>query len=87
MILFSRMMLNIVAIHLPVAIVCNLIFYFIYLCTKVNCWVDFGWVFNQFAIAGILFFTGNFNLETIIPFSVITIWAIRLGKVLIFQYN
>lgn len=76
----SRMFKNIGMRDLPIAVGANLGFFAIYLCTKTNCWVDFGWVFNQYVIANVLFFTNPFSLSTIVPYCVISLWAFRLGK-------
>ena len=75
----SRMFTWIGIRDLPTAIGANLIFYSIYLCTKTNCWVDFGWAFNQWAISSILFFTNPISVATAIPYSIITLWGFRLA--------
>ena len=66
--------------HLPIALGSNLLFYFVYLWTKTNCWVDFAWAFNQSLITNYLFFTQPISVSTIIPMALINLWGLRLGS-------
>lgn len=78
--LFSRTLSLIAFKHFPFALLANFGFYSLYLHTGVNCWVDFGWIFNQYAISTMLFMSQKKTAATIIPYILISLWAGRLGK-------
>ena len=85
--LFSRTLSLIAFKHLPFALLANFGFYSACLKTGVNCWVDFGWIFNQFAISSFLFLSQRCTISTLIPYALITLWAGRLGKNLLLLFN
>ena len=67
--------------HFPVVLGSNLVFLGVSLKTEVNCWVDFGWVFNQFLVASMLFWGNPITAFSATGYALVSTWAFRLGKI------
>ena len=63
--------------HVPIAIGSNMIFMGLQYTTNSNCWIDFGWGFNQAMLSFFIFKRFPHSLS-LINFGLVSIWGIRL---------